>query len=69
MTEKFWFVWCESGNAPRYKHTSKKSAEKEAERLAILHRPAMFHVLEWVGAVKVQDFIWQRPSTDDGIPF
>jgi hypothetical protein len=45
MKERFWFVWCESAGMPRHKHQTEESANKEAERLARLHRGQTFVVL------------------------
>ncbi|NIJ18457.1 hypothetical protein FHS95_000126 [Sphingomonas naasensis] len=65
----FWLVWCPSGDhAPRFKHGSVSSAEREAERLADLHPGREFYVVQPTYHVVSQRRLTQRFSTD-GIPF
>lgn len=43
---KFWMVWNPVGHAPVYRHESRASAEREAERLAKLNPTNEFYILE-----------------------
>lgn len=45
-TEKFWVVWQPESGAPRHRHESRESAQREAERLAECAYPRPFFVLE-----------------------
>lgn len=72
---KFWFVWNPQGNAPRYRHGSKASADTEALRLARQHRGQQFIVLKAVGGAASVDapiepiaFV-SGDLNDDDIPF
>lgn len=47
--EKFWMVWNPNGRAPTYRHDSKESATREAERLARANPEQTFIVLKAVG--------------------
>lgn len=48
--EKFWMVWGVQRSMPRYRHTSKASARKEADRLAREAPGQLFVVLAAVDA-------------------
>lgn len=49
------------GSAPRYVHTSRASAEQEAERLANLHPGREFAILECVAVVRAEQYeLWGR---------
>lgn len=71
-TADFWLVWCPTGAAPpRYRHSSRASAEREAERLARLNAGKEFFVLEprfgvTFSAVRAT---YQAPVSDDEVPF
>lgn len=69
----FWMVWNERGDAPRVKHTTKESAQREATRLARLHRGHSFIVLESVQACISNDVLVvdMRPGgyRDGDMPF
>jgi len=68
----FWFVWNENGNAPTHKHDYFQLAEKEAERLAKMHRGQTFIVLQSVCALVVNEVqkTDMRPADYvDEIPF
>jgi len=69
----FWMVWNEQGQAPRYKHPTKVSAQREAERLARLNRGQSFIVLESVQACISNDVLVvdMRPadSRSEDMPF
>lgn len=71
---KFWMIWSPQGRAPTYQHTSRVSADAEAERLAKANPGAEFFVLKAVSGktanqpealdIKITNKQW-----DDGIPF
>lgn len=42
----FWMVWREGSSQPKYKHDTKQSAEKEAERLSRQNPGERFYVLK-----------------------
>ena len=42
---QFWMVWCETGQAPKVKHSSEMAAGIEAERLARANHGRCFFVL------------------------
>ncbi len=74
--EKFWMVWNVQRNAPRYQHTSKKSAQAEARRLSANAPGELFVVLAAVDAVIApvldpQPVKLVKPKADpnDDIPF
>lgn len=67
MKEKFWMVWNENGNQPRYKHTFRPHAEEEAARLAREHKGQTFIVLESICEVVSSDLIVTRHT--DPLPF
>lgn len=46
---KFWLVWNPNGRNPGYRHSSRESAQTEAERLAALNPGASFFVVKGVG--------------------
>lgn len=66
----YWYVWNMSGHRPQHKHWSRKSAIKEAERLATINEGERFYVLMVEGSA-------QKPKPealfvqfyDDSIPF
>jgi len=64
MRSKFWMVWNPNGRAPTHKHTSRRSAVAESERLARLVPGDEFHVLESVGTARKRDVDWE-PHTDN----
>lgn len=55
---KFWMVWNPVGRAPVYRHESRASAEREAERLAKLNPTNEFYILEALG------FLRKRPEVE-----
>lgn len=61
MNRKFWLVWNEQGNNPRYKHETEGSARAEAERLTKSHG-GRFHVLELVASCERNEVIWHETS-------
>jgi hypothetical protein len=70
---KFWMVWNPQGNAPRYQHGSKSSADTEALRLARQHRGQQFIVLKAVGGAcsqeaPIEPIMFVAGASDD-IPF
>lgn len=70
---RFWFVWNPSAGIPRARHSSKGSAQAEAERLARLHPGQQFIVLKSVGGAvipsgDVEPITFVKASSDD-IPF
>lgn len=67
----FWMVWNPNGHAPTFRHPSKESAEREAERLARANPDRTFVVLESVCARRVDSMICidLRPTAEDEIPF
>lgn len=62
----FWFVWCEGGGAPSYKHPTEHEAWTEAERLARKEKGKTFVVLRSVGECVVNDV---HRTVHDDIPF
>ena len=73
MAEKrfrFWLVWNPNGRSPTYQHTSRDSANAEAERLASLNPMQDFIVLKAVGGVSATAQIKKiQFENGDGIPF
>ena len=66
----FWLIWNESGQAPRFKHTTALSAEREALRLASVYPGSTFVVLEPTFSARSQAMDIQRfTSDDDMVPF
>lgn len=66
----FWMVWNPQGHQPTKQHTTKLSAEREAERLARKERGQRFIVLRSVREYVVDDI--QRIAhvdADDEVPF
>ena len=50
--KEFWLIWSpRSGRWPRYRHQTKESVEREAERLSKLYPGRHFYVLAPVGFV------------------
>lgn len=47
--ERFWLVWNPNGRNPTYRHTTRESAQIEAERLAALNPRQSFFVLKAAG--------------------
>lgn len=45
----FWMVWNNKRNIPSCQHSSKTSAKKEAQRLAIANPSDVFVILESIG--------------------
>jgi hypothetical protein len=58
--EYFWIVWKEGESPPRKRHTSKESAEAEAQRLAIKENGQTFFILEAVSCVAANNVCWNR---------
>jgi ADP-ribose pyrophosphatase YjhB (NUDIX family) len=67
--KKFWLVWALNGGSSTYKHESEESAMREAERLARVHKPIEFVVLESVSSVKISDVQWVKHESEQEIPF
>ena len=65
----FWFVLNPDGRAPRYRHTSEKSARDEAERLARNNPGVTFIVLKAVASVRSVDVQWTEYDPDSDLPF
>lgn len=67
----FWIVWNPQGRTPTREHDTKRSAENEAERLALAHRGQRFIVLQSIGEFVVDDVQKIRHVVEDGsdIPF
>jgi hypothetical protein len=75
-TAAFWLVWRDSYNStPHYKHRSKESAEREAERLAREFPGERFYVLPALAnaVCKIQPVVWEEGGTsaseEKEIPF
>lgn len=70
---RFWMVL--GCGTPVYRHSSKESAVKEAERLAMLSPGDEFVVLEAIAACKKSDVQWrefepeERYDSNQAIPF
>lgn len=68
--DKFWMVWRENGDIPRYKHATEASAKQEAERLARNNPGVKFYVLVSVDACRLIDVLWEnQQGEDDYNPF
>lgn len=72
MNGKFWMVL--GSQQPNYRHTSKQSAQTEAERLAKSHPSQAFFVLEALASVRVTDLRWETldpnfSPSDNDVPF
>ena len=68
--EKFWLVL--GIGTPAYRHPTAKSAQLEAERLAMLHRGEPFTVLEAIATARKMDIAWEKLESKHGaedIPF
>lgn len=69
---KFWMVL--GGGNPTFRHLTKQSAQREAERLALSNPGQAFTVLESVATVVKAEVQWEpndldATATDDGLPF
>ena len=53
--EPFWLVWNPNGRSPSHKHAALEFAEREAARLARLHKGETFIVLESVVSMMADD--------------
>lgn len=60
---KYWMV--HGISVPNFRHDSLESANREAERLARLHRGQSFTVLESVATCCANDLTWTTHETDD----
>ena len=70
MGEKgFYLVWSERTGRTTFKHQSKGSAIREAERLSRKNPGDEFHVLAPVSKCRVSDIAWTEFEFDDDIPF
>lgn len=79
MADKFWFVWAPTGRAPTHKHSTRRSAVNEAERLARMNPDTEFVVLESLATVQVRTVQWEEhemgahafhvDSEDSDLPF
>lgn len=65
----FWMVWNPAGYNPTFKHQSKESAIREAERLAREKPEQTFVVLESVCARRVDNMLRIEMQPDSDIPF
>ena len=69
----FWMVWNPNRQLPAYQHGSLASARTEAERLARMHEPAEFVILQAVEgrkADRMQVINYESDEIPDGkIPF
>lgn len=70
--KKFWMVLGDMGS-PTYRHSSRKGAVAEAERLAMLNPGKEFFVLESLAACKKADVMWYKTVGDglycEDVPF
>ena len=69
MTDGFFVVWCRDTGYTNFIHSNKESAEKEAERLATLHKGKNFVVLAAVSSICVEEVKRQTFIYGDDIPF
>jgi hypothetical protein len=70
MGDKFWMVYGEGQNLPRFRHDTYSSAETEAERLARMNPGIAFYVLMPVAVSKRVDVETRKlVDLDDQIPF
>ena len=67
--ESFYLVWNPQGREPQQQHPSLERAEREAERLARLHRGQRFIVLRSVSECVVDDVRRIRHVESDELPF
>ena len=66
----FWLVWCDTGFAPKFKHSTIESAEKEAERLARENPGRNFYVVMPICEMKKADVTVQHFTYEkDELPF
>ena len=70
---KFWMLYMEGCGSPTHKHSTKKEAVAEAERLTRTHGLAV-HVLESVATASKCDVQWKPHDCEfeedpNGIPF
>ncbi len=71
MTEKFWLIWngsIERCDFPTHIHYSLEEANREAERLARLHRGQVFSVLQLVGTCQSIDVKWDYLANNPNDP-
>lgn len=71
--KKFWMVYLEGQNPPKYKHGTYESALKEAKRLTQKHDLEAY-ILETIQTVKldlfkIEDTIKPAPGEDSDLPF
>lgn len=64
--DQFWLVWNENGSTPKYRHTIRANAEKEAERIARLAPGSEVFVVQAVASFKLTDI--ERTEYAD-VPF
>ena len=66
-----YFVWDPRHGGPNYKHLSYESAEREAKRMAEIHKGQEFLVIRVLAAAKVREPVEVRRvgSIDQAIPF
>jgi hypothetical protein len=71
MGDKFWMVYGEGQNPPRFKHDTYDAAQTEAERLARAYPGIAFYVLMPVAVSKRVDVETRElvKLDDIGIPF
>lgn len=66
----FWLVWSGAGYPPRHRHTTRESAEREAQRLAAGAPGHDFFVLAPVARVVSAEITIDRYWSDDmEVPF
>lgn len=63
-TQHGWYVFNPEHGAPKVRHPTKESAEKEALRLASLYPDAVFYVLEIVGVAKTRKKVVSTDVTE-----
>jgi hypothetical protein len=55
--DAFWLVWCPQGTTPKYRHSTRESAETEAERLAQQDQSRDFYVVKAQSLYKAEVLI------------